>query len=376
MERKRVKKTNLPKGISWREDRKCYMGRVTYQKKLHVIYDKDLKSIKDRMEKLRHELKCGNYSSNSDVTLNEWFDTWIKIYKYNSIKESTKLNYVGSYDRYVREGIGHKKVRDILPDDIQGLFNGMSSKNLSKPTVMCLKNILGSCLNKAVKNRIIQYNPITDVEMIRSKERKEKYVFTVDEQILFIERIRGSWAYDIIMCMIMTGMRSGEAIALRWEDVDMENRTIHINSNMVYLRNRVYRLDTPKTKTSKRTIPMINGLYKIMENRMKEDIESGKYAGSVHVFRDYKGRVIKYNLLYEFIRRISDEFEQKGLTGHITSHTFRHTFATRAIENGVKPQVLKTILGHSNISMTMDLYAHVLESEKVTEMKLLNSLFD
>lgn len=377
MGNKKIKKTNLPKGISWREDRKCYMGRITFKKRLHVMYDKDLKQLENKMDNLRNKLKSGDYFEGDNIIFDTWFETWMDTYKINSIKRSTQLLYKSRYKLYVKDEIGDKRISDINSVDIQRIFNNMRSKDLSKSTIMGVKILLGSCLGKAVSHRMIRYNPISSVEIIKGRETKEKYVFTENEQASFLEYIRNTWAYDIVCCMVMTGMRTCEAIALRWKDIDIDNRLIHINNNMIRVGSTEYILDTPKTKSSRRSIPIIDSLYDIIIDRINKDKNIGMYNGNVYVFRmDAENIPIEYKNLYNIIRRSGIALEYMGMvSGHITCHTLRHTFATRAIESGIEPQILKAILGHSSITMTMDLYVHVLEEEKINGMKLLNNVF-
>lgn len=144
-----IKKEGLPKRISWRVDRKCYLGRVTYQGQPHVLYDDSWKRLNVRLEELRIELKKGTYIKECILTLNEWF--------------------------------GKKKLKDVTVDDIQTLYNNLCDRDFAAGTIKLMRATLNGCFKKAVNNRMITFNPVHLVEIPKCKEKKEKYVFTKDE---------------------------------------------------------------------------------------------------------------------------------------------------------------------------------------------------
>ncbi|MDE6219037.1 MAG: site-specific integrase [Lachnospiraceae bacterium] len=174
----------------------------------------------------------------------------------------------------------------------------------------------------------------------------------------------------------MTGMRNGEARALQWKCVDFDKKLIHVEHTLVTLVGGGYMLDTPKTKTSKRIVPLLPQAEEILREMKDYAVSIGIGNEDNFVFCLPDGSAISRERVTVQLNHIEKKMKDNNIpVGHITCHTLRHTFATRAIENGMKPQVLKTILGHSNISITMDLYAHVLGEEKVQEMILLENLF-
>lgn len=144
-------------------------------------------------------------------------------------------------------------------------------------------------------------------------------------------------------------------------------------------------LDTPKTHSSKRDIPMLDNVYALLKKQKKMQGEARLLAGSEWepaaglenlVFTTCTGAPIDKGYLKSSIDSIVKNINNAGiLFEHISMHTFRHSFATRCIEMGMSPQTLKTILGHSKLSMTMDLYAHVLPDTKAEEMQKIACLF-
>lgn len=371
-----IKKDKLPKGISWREERKCYLGRVTHDGKTECLYDKDWKRLNIRLQELRVELDKGTYIKGSNVTLNKWFDEWMEQYKKRTIRISTYSCYVGHFDYYVRDTIGKKKLKDVTTDDIQKLYNDLRDRDFSLGTIKLVNVVLGSCFNKAVQKQMIATNPVMMAELPKCKEKKEKYVFSQEEQVKFMEYVENSYLKDFFRCVLMTGMRNGEARALRWGDVEFIKKKIYIVHTLIGDTVKERELGPVKTKTSKREVPMVSKVYEELRNLKIKADEAGIGSLENFVFCLPNGEPISRFRVEDELARIEKKMKEDGvLTGHITCHTLRHAFATRAVETGVQPQVLKTILGHKNLSVTMDLYAHVLGDTKEKEMKLMEKVF-
>ena len=207
---------------------------------------------------------------------------------------------------------------------------------------------------------------------------------TVDEQRIFLEYSKESYLNDLFILALTTGMRSGELRGLRWQDIDFKDKALQVNNTLVYV-NKDYLLDTPKTPTSRREIPLIDNAIAVFKRQKVKQAENRMLLGDKWhnkeglenlVFTTMTGYPINRDMLKQELNRVIKEIKKDHKDfEHITPHTFRHTFATRCIENGMSPQVLKTILGHSKLSMTMDLYSHVLPNTKAAEIQRIANLF-
>jgi len=207
---------------------------------------------------------------------------------------------------------------------------------------------------------------------------------TVNEQKQFLEYAKYSYLHDMFELALSTGMRSGELRGLEWKNVDLKNKVIHVYRTLVYVNND-YHLDTPKTASSRRDIPMLDNVVALLKQRKKKQSEERLLLGDKWrskeglenlVFTTETGYPINRDMLKQEVNRVIDNIHKdKVKFEHITPHTFRHSFATRCIENGMSPQVLKTLLGHSKLSMKMDLYSHVLPNTKAAEIQRIANLF-
>jgi len=374
---------DLPKGITQRKDGR-YMGRFEYKGEKFTFYNMDLRLLKKEMQDKRYEVEHGLYAKENKLTVGSWFNTWISEYKEPTVKRGTVNVYQKHYRFYIEEQLGKKRLCDVRPEHIQKLYNDMNKEGYSRNTIELVAVVLGGMYKQAVKNRLVRENPVSLATLPRVAEHKESRVMTIDEQKLFLRMAEDSRHYDIFLLALGTGMRSGELRGLEWSDIDFKNKTIHVTGTLVDV-GKEYLKDTPKTLTSRRDIPMLDSIVTLLKRVRKEQSESRLKVGDKWapkegldnlVFTMEFGTPIPKNSLTVGVNRVVEKINNQGTVfEHITPHTFRHTFATRCIENGMPPQVLKTILGHSKLSMTMDLYSHVLPDTKADEIQKIANLF-
>lgn len=366
----------LPKGITTRKDG-TYQGSYSFHGERYYIYDQTLKGAVQKLEDLKYEVKHGTFAKAQNLSLNSWFDVWIEQYKKNTVKVATYVNYKNHYNYYIRNGLGKKMVVDVRPEHITKLYNELVDKEFSTGSIKLISAILCGCFKQAERNGIIAKNPVNLTTVPKGKTRKERVVFTVEQQEVFMECLKESYMKDFFSLALMTGMRNGELRGLQWSDVDFKNRIIHVNHTLIYTKDKGHFLDEPKTKCSKRDIPMIDQCYELLRKLHS----AWRNQTIISITQDdfvfhYGMEQLTRDRVTAELNRITKQMNDKGCDMmHVTCHSLRHTFATRAIENGMQPQVLKTIMGHSSLAMTMDLYSHVLPNTKVEEMKRIANLF-
>lgn len=374
----------LPKGITYRPKEDRYMGRFMYHGESFTVYGKTLKEVRKSLEDLKYQVEHRIYFKESSVTFDAWFDIWINEYKKLSVKAGTVEVYKSSYNAYLKKLFGRRQLRDIRTDHIQAFYNQMAQV-FSRNTLEVYRAILNGMYTQAIRNEIVQKNPVSNAVLPRDNRRHTIEVMSEEEQKLFLDYAKETYYYRIYELALSTGMRSGELRGLQWSDIDFQSKTIYVTHTLLY-RNREYFLDSPKTISSERDIPMLDNVYHLLKLQQqiqrKEQLIMGKLwvspAGFEHlVFTTPKGRPVSRHLFKVCTDKIIQKVQKDHpLFPHITPHTFRHTFATRSIERGIPPKVLQTILGHKDLATTMDTYAHVLPNTKSSEMQKLAGLFD
>ena len=384
----------LPKGIRQRSDK--YEGRFNYQSKEYVVRGCTITETQKAMTELKYKLEHGLYVAKERLTLDAWYKTWLEEYKKNRVKIGMYTSYEKYYQSVIKSRLGSKKLNDIRGEHIQKLYNDLVKEGYALSSIKIVSAVLNGCFKQALRNGLIERNPVKLAELPRQTERKTKQAMTREQQALFMEYARGSYLYHFFEAMLRTGMRSGELRGMIYtRDIDKKNKVIHVQRTLKYGNVQGYKIpqnmivkkeyqekvgatfftDAPKTASSRRDIPMTAEIERCLDAQRSY---WGFKVDSLNrfLFCTETGDPLSRERVQAEIDRIIKRIREAGYDfPRITSHVFRHTFATRAIEAGMQPQVLKTILGHSSLAMTMDLYSHVLPDTKAQEMEKIANVF-
>ena len=238
-------------------------------------------------------------------------------------------------------------------------------------------------LDKAIDSDLLIKNAAKQVNTVISKEeKKERRVLTVSEAELFLSKATDTFYCNLYVLALETGMRIGELMGLQWADIDFDKKVLRVRRSLCYFRKDgkyVFEWHDTKTHNSKRTIPLTSrALAALKQQRiMRQKIllqhaadPQDEYKDLVFVTRN--NRPTQQFIIQECmdvttrqIQKEHSEFER------FSPHCFRHTFAARAIENGMQPKSLQKILGHGSLQLTMDLYCHVTEDTLFEAMELM-----
>lgn len=176
------------------------MGRFTYYGERYTLYDKDLKKLQRKLDDLRYELEHGLYAKENQITINDWFHTWIKEYKEPSVKRGTIGVYQDTYDSYIKKPFGKKKLKDLRPEQIQNLFNTLKTNGYSRSTIELVSVVLNGMYKQAYKNQLIQTNPVPHTTLPKMEEPAERRVLTPKEQEIFLSTAQNYHYGYVISC--------------------------------------------------------------------------------------------------------------------------------------------------------------------------------
>lgn len=364
----------LPSGIRQRANGR-YEGRIKHDYKSYSVYADTITETKKKMRDLRYQLEHGMFVQKQKITLDNWFATWMQEYKKNRVKNSTFNSYQKYYNSAIKDKYGKKNIAEIRGEHIQKLYNDLVKEGYALSSIKIVSAVLNGCFQQAMRNGLIERNPIKLAELPRQTEKKTRQAMTKEQQALFMEYAEESYLYNFFAVMLRTGMRSGELKGLKYTDIDKKAKVIHVQRTLKYIEGQGYLEDTPKTRTSTRDIPLTADLVALLDAQRRYWGFSVEHLDR-YLFCNEKGGPLGRERVQAEIDRTINKIRATGYEfPRITSHVFRHTFATRAIEAGMPPQVLKTILGHSSLAMTMDLYSHVLPDTKAAEMQKIANVF-
>ncbi len=367
---KSLKGKELGTGITQRKDGR-YSAKFKSKsgKRIEKYFDKLAEARKWLLE-AKYEDAHGDISSSTDMTVDAWFNYWISEIKVKTVRWSTLSSYKDRYNKNIKEIIGNMVVSDVKPMHCQNVLNVMDNNGYVGSSMARTKAALSAMFSDAYENGLIAANPVTKSVKCPKKPEKNTKVLTLDEQERFLTAAKESVNYKHFLFILQTGVRSSELRGLKWDDVDFQNRIIHIRRNVTHdSNNNRFITGELKTSSGQRDIPMTKTAYdllmamKCQQAAKKNRVIQFEFAD--HVFLNRNGRLLPNSNYDRYLEKICD----KAGIERISMHTLRHTFATRCIESGMKPKTLQKILGHANISMTMDLCVHVTEEEKEKEMR-------
>lgn len=383
---KDLKGKELGKGISQRKDGR-YQARFTDRfGKRRCVYGITLKEVKNA---LMSEV-VDNYSKNnvvdSNMTLDQWYEKWMRVYKEPVLKPSTIRIYIRTYHCYIKPVLGRLPLSSITKLMVTDLLNGLG-KRLHKSTVNNIRTVLCDLFSYAMDNDLCTKNPAKGIKIIGTDRRKIVTLSREDQRDFFF-MAKGCFYYNLYIVAVNTGLRSGELRALTLDDIDFENNTINVTKTLTYFRKSSkddflgYKISIPKTKSSIRTVPMNSICRKAIEDQVQQlntlppiDYDSDVLGKLLFVTRN--NRPLMDEVLGSSIRTVRNNVnkirasQNQPLMPKFSAHTFRHTFATRCFEAGIPPKTVQSYLGHASLQMTMDLYTSVLDKKKVDDMKLL-----
>lgn len=363
----------LPSGVR-KKSNGTYEKRFTIEGKRYSVGGRTQKEVLEREIEVRKLLAEGTYRSNCNITLDQWYEEWEKQ-KILEVKGSSIRVYRNQYKKHISPAIGKVKVQKLEKREVKNMMEKLP-ETLSTETYNSILRVIKLILHDAVREEVISKNP---ADGIKSRSRKKTATktyhraLTIDEQKVFMDEIKNDYYYEFIALMISTGMRQGEVVALEWKDIDYANNVIHITKTMTTSSNGKNIIgDSPKSDSGYRDIPITENIKNILKTQ-KEKMRLLNGIDIIpienRIFQTSRGNMPSNEVINRAISEALERLKKKGIEiEHFTSHALRDTFATRYIEQGGNPQTLKTILGHSSLAMTMDLYSHVLPNTKQEEM--------
>lgn len=296
----------------------------------------------------------------SRISFKEYADSWFKTYKEGVLKPTTVMGYKSNLKRHIYPAIGDLELSTITTEDIQQFLT--DRKDLAKNTLHTMLVLISEVLDAAVEDKLIERNPAASKRVFIPSEKKSERAALTREQLLEIIRMIDSLDNPMqkrfISLVLFTGMRRGEVLGLRWEDINVEEGMISVSRAVSYTTNQPI-LSTPKTKNGIRKIPLDPQLLRLLQ-----PLESTGFiiGGETPLTKTV------------FVRMFNQIREKIDLHG-ATPHVFRHSYLSMLNQAGVDPKTIQAIGGHGNIMMTFNRYVHSDEKQIALAGKKFNTLF-
>lgn len=366
---KDLKGKELGVGITQQKDGLYNAGFVDKLGKRRVKRFKKLQECRKWLEDAKYINEHSSITEANNMIVDAWFEYWISI-KEKTVRPNTVRNYRERYKRNISHVIGKMLLVDVKPIHCQKIFSDMADEGYKTTTMYQTRIALYNMLDFAKENDIIINNPCKkSVRSDMGRPSESKKALEINEQKKFLEYAKGQSYENQYRFILQTGLRTGELVGLKWDDVDFAKKTLTISRSMEYRYSvGIWRVGEPKSASGYRTIPLTDEAVRILKDQKikNSNLKVVPIEWSDYIFLCRKGTPIKNSTYDTGLYKICNKASIKPFAMHV----LRHTFATRCIEGGMKPKTLQKILGHSNIGITMNLYVTTTEDEKQKEIDL------
>lgn len=367
---------------------------LTGKRKRITRYGKTEGEAYDKLQEALSQLRTGTYVEQRDITVGMWFPNWLNKYAKNKVKQSTYNNYRSYIDKRIVPTLGHIKLLDLSVDILQRFLNDQYAHGnlktggaLSEKTIHNIYLMMHEAMAQAVKNELVMKNNLESVVLPKVQHVEMRVLTKQENNALLKATIKSTERYALgVLLALKTGMRIGEICGLRWKDIDVWDRVIHIRQTLQRQEVMEHRdgqpkteiiIGEPKSEKSRRDIPLPESLIPFLKAQKKAQKENAltaedAYQNKGYVLMNELGCYIEPRTLQDTFRRLLKDADIEDAN----FHALRHTYATRAVEQGMDIKTLSELLGHADVSTTMNRYAHSLDKHKRKMVDMMDRLFE
>jgi len=325
---------------------------------------------------LLSEIDKGNYAKPSKLTVKAHFTQWLDDYVTPNLSPNTAETYRFIAKKHIIPVLGDMALSKLRPQLVQSLYSEKLKSGLSHATIQKIHNILHKCLENAIRTGLIIRNPLTGVDCPKAQRREMTTMNETDIHLL-LDYARTSPYYSLFYTLIFTGLRRGEALALKWEDVDLLLLKVSINKSLSYLNatkdgSRIL-IKAPKTAKSRRFISITPSNAIVLREHHKA-IDTKRQSIGLPPLTDDDFVFCTFNdgkpYLPNSITHAWIKLTRRcGLPGR-RLHDCRHSYASLLLRQNVHPSVVANQLGHASVRTTLDIYSHSIPAlQEVAAMK-------
>ncbi len=371
--------------ISLRKDGK-WQGRVNLgrdingKRKQKYFYGDTEKEVKKKLKDYFVSGEKYNANNIAKMTVEEFLVDWLENILVNTLKPKSYANKEYIIKQQIVPRVGLLQINSIVATDVQQMINDMVKEALSYSTIKKAYDTLNQRFKLAINQGQVNKNPTLGVVLPKQKNKKNSEIqyFSEEQCKELIKESRRTYRNkniyrlgELIPFSIFTGLRLGEIIALEWEDADFKNKTLRINKNVVEVKSKdtgkyiLLKQDSTKTDSSTRIVPLSNGAIECLK-KLKEINGDKKF-----IFASQTGKYISPSNFDRMFRGIQKALKYEVILG---LHSLRHTFATLMLNKGIDVKIVSELLGHSNVSVTYNIYIHTIQSQKIKAIKMVDIL--
>ncbi|URZ05867.1 tyrosine-type recombinase/integrase [Clostridium felsineum] len=353
------------------------------------FYGKNKKEAEEKKTEYLNSIQNGLTANFDKISLGCLMHTWLFEVQKIKVKPTSFERYEGIFRNYIQVAPFYgKKIKDIKQLELQRYYNHLFKSGKSSNSIKFLNKLLKNFFNYSIDEGYLIKNLCNNNLIIPGKDtkvKKEIEVFNNEEIKKLIDTSNGHRLKLLILLALGTGLRQGELLALTWNDIDFIKKEINVEKTIKKVKTfddegksvgKKILIQSPKSVTSNRLVPIPSNLIELLKNhRIIQNIEKENadiiYTDNNLVFATCTGNFISTKNLFNSYSALLVKAKIK----HKKFHALRHTYASQLFKVGVPLKTVQTLLGHSDISITANIYTHVMPSQKTNAVEKLNSLF-
>ena len=376
MKYKMVKQRGHGEGSIYQRKDGRWVASITLEnRKRKQFYGKTRKEVQEKLRVALNEQRQGTLATGPQQTLKQYLEYWLEDVHKPAIRLSSYMQYRGILDKHIFPLLGHIQVQKLTPQQVQSFYARKEKEGLALGTIRTIHAVLHNALSHAVSINLVSRN-VSDVVNPPRLVKHERHPLTIEQAQKLLQHVQGHSLEGLITVALATGMRRGELLGLRWQDIHFDTKSLQIQRTISRQRKKGIVESEPKTSRGRRNIILPPFAIEALKQHHTRQLEARLKVGSAweesnFVFCNGHGGFFEPSQLHMMFRNLLKEADLP----QIRFHDLRHSAATMMLTMGVHPKVVQELLGHSSISLTLDTYSHVLPSMQQEAMDKLDALF-
>ena len=353
-----------------------YARTTSGRRKRVVVYGKTLDDVRDKLLKAMQEARSGIPIPDESWKLGLYLDYWLE----NHVKQNRRPGTYSLYEMYIRlylkPSLGNCKLTTLSVSRVQQFLNQRLEEGHSIRKVQIMRTVLSAALTRAIREELISRNVARHAELPQWRPKSIR-PWTVNEARSFLVACQSHYLYAAFVLLLLYGLRRGEVLGLRWQDIDLDAGTIRIEQQLQQLNNGTLHVGPVKTRAAHRKLPLLKLAREALEAhaqilvRYRADMGSA-WPDTDLIFTTRTGRPIAPR---NFVRSFRSICEANAIR-LIKVHHIRHTVASLLKALGVPARDAQIILGHSRLAVTLEVYTHTDDEAQLDALNRLQGLFN
>ena len=337
--------------IYFSKQRKKWVAQITLPNgKRRSKSDIDKSVVVSWLLDQRNKANQGVYVTDTEVKLGDFMKRYMEDVGASTLRPSSVVVYNRLIDNHIIPELGNYKLTDLRPEHVQQFYANRLRYGLSRRSVEHLHAILHKVIKQAMRWDLVTRN-VTELVDVPRPKRKPPTIWTADQVRTFLAEVEGHRFFAMYHLAVFTGLRIGELCGLHVSDCDIENGAINIQHQIQYLPGKGLVVSQPKSEKANRSVTLPPTAKAVLVNHLDQVKENQQFVFTVSTGNAVSPR----NLIRHFKSVIA-----KTALPDIRFHDLRHFHASALLASGVNPKIVQERLGHSQISLTLDTYSHVI----------------